>query len=147
MGYGTATLLTIPLNIFGLAVIIACYLLSIKKLNEHRRNRQSISSTDKNIVFVAKMYLYATAFSYAPTLIWQIFVQTMPKDIVVRVDVYATLLVFFFLQSQSTISAIIFLRVNQASRQKIREFIRRCCSSNSPTQVQRNTRRVYPLAT
>lgn len=143
MGYGYATLITIPINVVSLVFIVTCYLLSIKKLEEHQRNQRNLSSTDRNIVFIAKLYLYVIACCFTPTLVWQLLMQFVPPSILAEIDVYLTMFVFFIIKIQSTISAIVFMRVNQASKQKIREIFERHFSSDS-SRLSRNRRRVHP---
>ena len=125
LGYGYGVLLTMPINAVLLVSMIACYVVSIKTLKEHHRRRQHLSSTDRNIVLYAKLYLYVIAGCFAPTILSQIVMPLIPVAILNKIDIYLTLVFFVTIQMQSTISAIVFIKVNQASRQVIVSFLER----------------------
>ena len=152
-GYGYAIILTLPINVLMMSKLFICYVLSIKKLNEYRRARQNLSSSDRNIVHIAKIYLCITLCCFGPTIIWQVASQLMPLNIRHLIDVYAVLLIFYVIQMQSMISPFVFVTVNQPARRMVKTFIDKYISAPSSDEVvnppaqppARRNRRVHPL--
>ena len=136
-----------------LLLLFLCYVLSIKKLNEYRRARQNLSSSDRNIVHIAKLYLCITLGCFGPTILWQVTAPFIPLNIRNRIDVYVVLLIFYVIQMQSMISPFVFVTVNQPARRIVKEFIDKYTSAppsdevvNLPAQPPaRRNRRVHPM--
>ena len=149
LGYGYAILLTLPISLFMMLQLFMSYVLSIKKLNEYRRNRRNLSRADHNIVYIAKLYLSITLGCFGPTIIWQVSSQFIPLKIRHQIDVYVVLFVFYVIQMQSMISPFVFITVNQPAKRMVREFIERYIlpsGNGNPAQhrTHRN-RQVHPL--
>ena len=122
--------------------LFICYVLSIKKLNEYRRARQNLSSSDRNIVHIAKLYLCITLCCFGPTIIWQVASQLMPLNIRHQVEIYVVLLIFYVIQMQSMISPFVFVAVNQPAKRMVKAFVDRYIQSPSDDPIQRPSRRI-----
>ena len=117
LGYGYATILSVPVHTICVVATTSFYLISIKKLKDMNTISQRVSTSDRSIVKIATLYLIIFAAWFLPTLVWQAIFLSKSFSKVNDILIIFALYIWFSLQS--TLNAFMFMLVNREARRVV----------------------------